>query len=152
LNQEIGDDHQNKYVIKEHMHKIAIAIIHILLSAQTTGSQNQLFYWLFKSRDLNQTALLLLWFTGGPGCSSMDALFTENGPFTVSDNLTLILNPYSWNSKADLMFIDQPIGTGFSTGTNYSYTGEDYASNVYLFLINFMNAHSEYQGRDLYIT
>lgn len=41
---------------------------------------------------------LILWLNGGPGCSSMDGLFTENGPFRVTNmNTTISENVYAWN-------------------------------------------------------
>jgi len=60
--------------------------------------------------------------TGGPGCSSVLALFTENGPFNVTDNLTLVTNPYSWNTNSNLLFVDQPVGTGYSHASFLDYT------------------------------
>jgi len=62
-------------------------------------------------------APLVLWLTGGPGCSSEIALFTENGPCQVEKNgQETKANPYSWNRKANIVFVDQPAGTGFSYG------------------------------------
>ena len=75
------------------------------------------FYWMFESRRAPSSDPLLLWLTGGPGCSSELALFAENGPCKVNkvgDDTTL--NPNSWNTQANLLYIDQPPGTGFSTG------------------------------------
>lgn len=46
------------------------------------------------------------------GCSSSLALFGENGPLTVNDDLSLNVNPYSWNSNATVVWVDQPVGTG----------------------------------------
>ena len=65
---------------------------------------------------------LVVWLTGGPGCSL--AIFYENGPFKINDNLTLKLNPYSWNTNANMLYVDQPVGTGYSYGPNYV-TDED---------------------------
>jgi len=48
-----------------------------------------MFYWLFESRHNPSTAPLVIWLTGGPGCSSELALFTENGPYWILDDLTL---------------------------------------------------------------
>ena len=73
------------------------------------------FYWMFESRHEPSTDPVLLWMTGGPGCSSEVALFGENGPCSVNANGTgTIRNPYSWNSRANVIYIDQPAGTGFS--------------------------------------
>jgi carboxypeptidase C (cathepsin A) len=44
-----------------------------------------LFYWLFESRGDPQKDPLVVWLTGGPGCSSILALFTENGPFLMNN-------------------------------------------------------------------
>ncbi len=52
--------------------------------------------------------------TGGPGCSSLLAMFYENGPYHIENDLSLTLNPYSWNSNATVLWIDQPVNTGFS--------------------------------------
>ncbi|KAG2116964.1 carboxypeptidase D [Suillus clintonianus] len=56
---------------------------------------------------------------GGPRCSSMIGLFQENGPCVVNaDRKSTTLNPYSPSTVLSLIYIDQPIGTGFSYGTN----------------------------------
>jgi len=38
----------------------------------------------------------------------------ENGPYRIEKNLTLSLNPYSWNSFANIIYVDAPVGTGYS--------------------------------------
>ena len=52
-----------------------------------------LFYWFFESRNDPSTDPLLIWLTGGPGCSSMLALMVENGPYHVEDDMSLSMNP-----------------------------------------------------------
>jgi serine carboxypeptidase-like clade 4 len=76
----------------------------------------ELFYWGFAPRNIlvDDDAPLAFWLSGGPGCSSELALFGENGPFKISPSGDLSVNPYSWNEKAYLFYIDQPVGTGFS--------------------------------------
>ena len=47
----------------------------------------------------------------------MIGLFQENGPcHFVNGASTPSLNPYSFNSYANMLYVDQPIGTGFSYG------------------------------------
>jgi cathepsin A (carboxypeptidase C) len=57
---------------------------------------------------------LTVWLTGGPGCASELAIFYENGPFTINEDLTLKKNEYSWNNNSNMLFVDQPVGTGYS--------------------------------------
>jgi carboxypeptidase C (cathepsin A) len=77
----------------------------------------RLFYWLFNSQSAPTTDPLVIWLQGGPGSSSLFGLFIENGPLKIlPNNLTTAPNPYSWNANANLMFIDNPAGTGFSYG------------------------------------
>uniref|UniRef100_A0A804UCH6 Carboxypeptidase n=1 Tax=Zea mays TaxID=4577 RepID=A0A804UCH6_MAIZE len=52
---------------------------------------------------------------GGPGCSSLLGNFFELGPYFVNpDGETLSRNPFAWNRRFGLLFIDSPLGTGFS--------------------------------------
>jgi carboxypeptidase C (cathepsin A) len=84
--------------------------------------------------------------TGGPGCSSEVALFGENGPCSVNANGTdTIKNPYSWNSKASVLYIDQPAGTGFSYGAGVDHDEKGVARDMYDFLQQFFKAHPKYQ-------
>ena len=53
-----------------------------------------LFYWFFESRNDPATDPLVVWLTGGPGCSSELALLLENGPFVINGSATPVLNPY----------------------------------------------------------
>jgi vitellogenic carboxypeptidase-like protein len=55
-----------------------------------------------------------LYTQGGPGCSSLFGTFYLNGPFALQTDLSLQPNPGRWNRQYGMLFVDQPIGTGFS--------------------------------------
>jgi len=86
---------------------------------------------------------LVLWLTGGPGCASEIALFYENGPYQFNtDGKTLKSNPSSWNSNANLLYVDQPVGTGFSKGASKLDRNEDQvAEDMAAFMIKFLEKY-----------
>jgi carboxypeptidase C (cathepsin A) len=74
-----------------------------------------LHYVFIESLDKPTTDPVLIWFNGGPGCSSLLGLFQENGPFIIDDGETIIKpNPFPWNQRANLLYIESPAGVGFS--------------------------------------
>eukprot|EP00954_Amorphochlora_amoebiformis_P018458 1326262-Amorphochlora_amoeboformis.AAC.3 len=112
------------------------------------------FFWHFESRDNPLTDPVILWMTGGPGCSSSLAQFHENGPCKVNkDHKTTRVNPYSWNSNASMIFIDQPAGVGFSYGDagETDQSEQRVAEDMYFFLREFFNTHPHLSGLPLYI-
>ena len=121
------------------------------LSTGTAIAQKEYFYWMFEARHQPASAPLLLWMTGGPGCSSAVALFGENGPCHVSaDGTNTTLNPYSWTEAANVVYIDQPAGTGFSYGLGMDHNESTVAADMYDFLQQFLKAHPEYAGLPFY--
>ena len=84
-----------------------------LLPVDRTGDAN-LFYWFFESANSPSIDPIVIWLNGGPACSSMDGLFIELGPYKMCKDGTISKNAYSWNKVANLLFIDQPVGTGLS--------------------------------------
>jgi cathepsin A (carboxypeptidase C) len=102
------------------------------------GSKNlNYFYWFFESRSDPTNDPVIIWLTGGPGCSSILALFAENGPCSVNaDGTSTIPNPFSWNSNANIMWVDQPAGVGFSYGdkSDYDSNEAEVADDLYHFL------------------
>ncbi|KAI8835642.1 Alpha/Beta hydrolase protein [Chytriomyces cf. hyalinus JEL632] len=64
--------------------------------------------------DTNKTPPLIIWLQGGPGSSSMIGLFYEMGPLAIKPDLTLIRSNVTWNEDASMLFIDNPVGVGYS--------------------------------------
>ncbi|KAH6847317.1 Alpha/Beta hydrolase protein [Chaetomium sp. MPI-CAGE-AT-0009] len=73
------------------------------------------FFWFFEARKDPANAPLAIWLNGGPGGSSMMGVLEENGPcFVGPDSKSTYLNPWSWNNEVNMLYIDQPVQTGFS--------------------------------------
>lgn len=116
------------------------------------------YYYFVEAQHSKETLPLLLWLNGGPGCSSLAyGAMQELGPFRVnSDGKTLHHNRYSWNYAANVLFLESPVGVGFS----YSNRSSDYntngdkktATDNYLFLVNWLERFPEYKNRDFYIS
>ena len=65
----------------------------------------------------------------------MNGLFQENGPCRVkNDSSGVDHNPMSWNNVANVLYIDQPVGVGFSLGNKVVGTSQDAAADVWSFL------------------
>ncbi|KAJ7034608.1 alpha/beta-hydrolase [Mycena alexandri] len=93
--------------------------VHTMSGYVDTSSTMHTWFWFFAARKAPATAPFTIWLNGGPGCSSMIGLFQEHGPCNVNaDGKTTVLNPFSWNNVSNMLYIDQPIGTGFSYGTD----------------------------------
>lgn len=58
-----------------------------------------LFYWFIEHESNPKGAPIIVWLQGGPGCSSMMGLFTENGPWRVASNGKLHYDIHSWNKQ-----------------------------------------------------
>lgn len=74
-----------------------------------------MYFWFFQARKDHEKAPLTVWFSGGPGAPSSNAAVSEHGPCVVlGDSKTTELNPWSWNEKVNMLYIDQPLQVGYS--------------------------------------
>ena len=80
-----------------------------------------MFFWYFPAEEPREpNPPLVVWLQGGiqfdlgPGSSSMIALFYEMGPFYVTEDVKLMRRPDAWSKHWNLLFIDSPVGTGYS--------------------------------------
>nr|GEW86104.1 serine carboxypeptidase-like 31 [Tanacetum cinerariifolium] len=125
----------------------------------TVNEQNgrALFYWFYEAWTLPDEKPLVLWLNGGPGCSSVGYGATQEiGPFIVgTDGNGLQLNPYSWNREANMLFLESPVGVGFSysnTTSDYENLGDNFTANdTYAFLHNWFIKFPSYRTRKFYI-
>ncbi|KAF8959809.1 serine carboxypeptidase [Flammula alnicola] len=108
-----------------------------------------LFFYFFESRNDPATDDVIFWTNGGPGCSSSLGLFMELGPCRVPGPNGTVFHPESWNTNANVFFIDQPIGVGFSYAEHGEFVGtsEDAAKDVAAFVSIFFENFSQFKGR-----
>ena len=126
-----------------------------LLPLASTANKSALFFWFFEANENPETAPVVLWLNGGPGTVSTLGLFYEMGPYRINSDLSLTTNPYAWTKKVNMVFLDQPIGVGFSVHdpdvplpTNETMV----ANAVYEALLEFFRLFPEYQQRPFYVT
>ena len=116
---------------------------------------NKLFYVYYPSQTNPSTDPVLLWLNGGPGCSSLFGMLGEIGPVT-TDNYSgeFKLNPYSWNTELNLLFIEQPAGVGFSIAADieHNWTDVENAKNLLAGVKDFYATFPDLKGRDFYIS
>ncbi|XP_027157765.1 serine carboxypeptidase-like 2 isoform X2 [Coffea eugenioides] len=121
----------------------------------------QLFYAFIKSESNPQSDPLIIWLDGGPGCSSFIPLFFGIGP-VILEPLSfdgtlpkLVLNPSTWTKVVSIIFLDSPVGTGFS----YAKTAEASQSSdfqasdqAYEFIRKWLHDHPEYKSNPFYVS
>ncbi|XP_076900686.1 serine carboxypeptidase-like 13 [Bidens hawaiensis] len=120
----------------------------------------QLFYYFLESQGNPKDDPLMFWFNGGPGCSGLSGLLYQIGPITFNyanstmEKPILEINPYSWTKVANIIFVDQPAGTGFA----YAKTAEAYNTNdtlstthAYSFVMKWLADHPKFLNNPLYL-
>ncbi|KAJ4707492.1 Carboxypeptidase [Melia azedarach] len=125
-----------------------------------TDSQHgrALFYYFVEAESADPLSLpLTLWLNGGPGCSSLGfGAFMEHGPFQPAENGLLLKNEYSWNLASNVLYVESPIGVGFS----YSNTSSDYiswndtttAEDNLRFILNWLEEFPQYKDSEFFLT
>jgi carboxypeptidase C (cathepsin A) len=123
------------------------------------SSTKHLHYWFVYSEKSPATDPVILWLNGGPGCSSLDGFIYEHGPFQVdpTDYSTLLLRQYRWSALANILYLEAPVGVGFSYSDNPSVdykctddtTAADNLAAVQLF---FTQKFPELQKNEFYLT
>ncbi|KAF0698429.1 Aste57867_10958 [Aphanomyces stellatus] len=113
------------------------------------------FYSFFESRGNPAKDPLVVWLEGGPGSSSTWAMFNVNGPCTIRDDLNgTTLNPYSWTKHANVLWLDQPTGVGFSYGDAADDDSNeiDVGRNFYAFMQGWLKQHPQFKSNPFFIT
>ncbi|XP_044509215.1 serine carboxypeptidase-like 16 [Mangifera indica] len=121
---------------------------------------SEVFYYFIESEGNPKQDPLLLWYSGGPGCSALNGLVYEIGPlaFNITDYEggmpSLMYYPYSWTKTASILFVDAPVGTGFSfalTPDGFATSDTLAAREIYQFLRKWLMEHPQYLKLQLFV-
>uniref|UniRef100_A0A4Q8K3H4 Carboxypeptidase n=1 Tax=Liphistius sp. SGP-2016 TaxID=1905180 RepID=A0A4Q8K3H4_9ARAC len=116
---------------------------------------SNMFFWFFPALNKNPKAPVILWLQGGPGGSSLFGLFVENGPYIINSDLSASLRKYTWAQTFSVLYIDNPVGTGFSftqSKDGYARNETQVARDLYEALQQFFTVFYEHRGNDFYVT
>ncbi|TBU47608.1 alpha/beta-hydrolase [Dichomitus squalens] len=123
---------------------------------------NTLFFWAFEHENGSLTAGADertdvpwgIWLNGGPGSSSLLGQAYENGPIHLTPEGLPIENAFSWDKLSDYIWIDQPVGVGWSTTDSEGYVhDEDEMGRDFMgFLENLVKVFPSLAQRPLYLT
>ncbi|KMT02606.1 hypothetical protein BVRB_9g202910 isoform B [Beta vulgaris subsp. vulgaris] len=123
------------------------------------SSGKALFYWFFEAAEKPEKKPVLLWLNGGPGCSSIGYGEAEElGPFFPQKGTKpkLKLNKYSWNRAANLLFLESPVGVGFSytnTSSDINELGDTIvAKDAYNFLLNWFRRFPQFKSHNFFLS
>lgn len=119
----------------------------------TRDNDTQYFFWKFENKKTkkNDETPLIIWLNGGPGCSSMAGALMEIGPFRLNKKAEVIKNDGSWHMRGSVLFLDQPVGTGFSYSKEDNEVSEldEVADNFMVFLQNYYATFPDDKDREL---
>jgi len=126
---------------------------YLTVKASAASKYENIYYYLVASSRNPETAPLVLWLNGGPGASSFYGFFTENGPYTIDDQLKLHDNLFGWNTKFNYLIMDQPIGVGYSYASkNYTIANEAQTTQeLYLAIVAFYQKYPDLLNHKLFI-
>ncbi|KAH0464416.1 hypothetical protein IEQ34_007202 [Dendrobium chrysotoxum] len=120
----------------------------------------ELFYYFIESERNPSEDPLLLWLTGGPGCSGFCALVLEIGPLKFISKRyngslpNLVYHPYSWTKISNIIFLDSPVGSGFSFSNHpqgYEIGDKSWSKHAIIFLRKWLIDHQQFLSNPLYI-
>ncbi|KAG8785239.1 hypothetical protein FRC15_001736 [Serendipita sp. 397] len=125
----------------------------LLPISSNSNETRKLFFWFFPPGPQGSMDDLIFWTNGGPGCSSLEGALQENGPITWSwGTAKPTPNEYSWTNLSSVLYVEQPVGTGYSLGTPTAKNETDVAAQLVGFFQQFLDIFAELKGKNFYLS
>ncbi|KAF2030682.1 carboxypeptidase cpdS precursor [Setomelanomma holmii] len=124
----------------------------LLPISDKANETSELYFWFFPSENANASEEITIWLNGGPGCSSLEGFLQENGPISWQYGSApfAVYNPWNWANLTNMVWVEQPVGTGFTQGTPTATSQEESAAQFLGFFKNFINTFG-LNNRKVYI-
>ncbi|XP_012093160.2 serine carboxypeptidase-like 7 [Jatropha curcas] len=131
-----------------------------LETGYTSVGDIEFFYYFVHSENNPAADPLLLYLNGGPGCSGLNGFFYQIGPLKFDiHNYTgglpkLVYEPAAWSKTSNILFLDSPVGTGFSYATTadaWNTTDTKSAEQAYNFLRKWLIDHPAFRTNPVYL-
>lgn len=112
----------------------------------------QIYFWMVPATGDVGVNDLVIWFNGGPGCSSLSGILGEEGPVKMDPKIYVAKsNPYSWTNLSNVLWVDQPARTSFSRGLALNQSMEQVAMDFNGFLLNLYKDFPKLRGKNLWL-
>jgi carboxypeptidase C (cathepsin A) len=119
-------------------------------------------FWLFEPETQSVPDTIVLWLNGGPGCSSFNCgVMMENSPVTqplhpagfccLKPTPELSYNEHAWTRATTMLYVEHPVGTGFSYGHPYPEDEMEASSDLHAFLLNFFDVFDHLKSYNFYV-
>jgi carboxypeptidase D len=125
----------------------------LLPISDKANETSQMYFWFFPSENKDADDEITIWLNGGPGCSSLEGFLQENGPISWQYGSApfAVYNPWNWANLTNMIWVEQPIGTGFSQGNATATSQEETAEQFLGFFKNFITTFG-LENRKVYVT
>jgi carboxypeptidase C (cathepsin A) len=133
-----------------------------LLPSDNGNRTGETMFWLFEPETQNIPDTIVLWLNGGPGCSSFNCgVMMENSPVTqplhaagfccLKPTPELSYNEHAWTRATTMLYVEHPIGTGFSHGDVNPEDEVTASTDLHAFLLNFFEVFDHLKSSKFYV-
>lgn len=156
LRDRLGSNGTKRFEIPTHLPNISFEIPPSWGGYEPVSNKpnetRQIYFWMVPATGDVGVNDFVIWFNGGPGCSSLSGILGEEGPVKM-DPVTYVAksNPYSWTNLTNMMWVDQPAGTSFSRGAALNQSMEQVAEDFNGSLLNLYKDFPKLRGKNLWL-